>query len=156
MRSSTPLHPPPSALHDRPPVSRAPWLDALNALYPSCTPLHTQHTTHTIHNTQHTSITQTHDAALAYIQKRFYEDFGPRPEEATYGFATASTLKPTQLAVPSGSINQIPGQASILGDVRITPWWDVKEVMAKVSSYVDDINADPDALARGQRGPHSK
>lgn len=28
--------------------------------------------------------------------------------------------------------------------------------MAKLRSYVDDINADPNALAKGQRGPHSK
>ena len=30
------------------------------------------------------------------------------------------------------------------------------QVMRKVQSYVDDINQNPDILARGQRGPHSK
>jgi hypothetical protein len=29
-------------------------------------------------------------------------------------------------------------------------------VIAKVRSYVDDINANPDVLAQGQRGPYSR
>ena len=36
--------------------------------------------------------------SLSAIQKRFYADFPPHPEEARYGFATSSTLKPTQWA----------------------------------------------------------
>jgi hypothetical protein len=30
------------------------------------------------------------------------------------------------------------------------------QVIAKVRSYVDDINANPDMLAKGQRGPYSR
>lgn len=30
------------------------------------------------------------------------------------------------------------------------------QVLAKLRSYVDDINANPDALAQGQRGPYSR
>jgi len=30
------------------------------------------------------------------------------------------------------------------------------QVIKKVQGYVDDINKNPDMLARGQRGPHSK
>lgn len=45
-----------------------------------------------------------------------------------YAFATPSTLKPTQWHYPSGSINQIPGTATICGDMRITPFYDVEEV----------------------------
>lgn len=47
-----------------------------------------------------------------------------------YGFATPSTLKPTQWSYPLGSINQIPGQATICGDVRVTPFYDMAEVGA--------------------------
>jgi hypothetical protein len=133
-------------------------------------------------------------------------------------------MKPTQLSVPAGSINQIPGTAVICGDLRVTPFYDIhkvrlvaagcccccvcllasrgagsaftqasgggggsqgcfslvgksrhkqhppqtqtknkkkpknknKKVIAAVRGYVDDINANPDRLARGQRGPHSK
>jgi hypothetical protein len=45
-----------------------------------------------------------------------------------YGFATCSTLKPTQWSYPLGSINQIPGQATISGDCRVTPFYDMQEV----------------------------
>jgi acetylornithine deacetylase len=34
--------------------------------------------------------------ALKEIQSRFYEDFPPHKEEQVYGFATPSTMKPTQ------------------------------------------------------------
>lgn len=94
--------------------------------------------------------------AVAEIQRRFYADFPPHPEEQRYGFATCSTLKPTQWSYPAGSINQIPGTATICGDCRITPFYDVEQVISKIRSYVDDINAQPNALAKGQRGPYSK
>lgn len=45
-----------------------------------------------------------------------------------YGFATCSTLKPTQWSYPAGSINQIPGTATVCGDCRVTPFYDVEEV----------------------------
>jgi hypothetical protein len=50
------------------------------------------------------------------------------PPPPRYGFATPSTLKPTQWSYPLGSINQIPGQATICGDVRVTPFYDMAEV----------------------------
>lgn len=34
--------------------------------------------------------------ALKEIQSRFYRDFPPHPQEQVYGFATPSTMKPTQ------------------------------------------------------------
>lgn len=94
--------------------------------------------------------------AVTEMQRRFYQDFGPHAEEARYGFATCSTLKPTQWSYPSGSINQIPGSATVCGDIRLTPFYDMEQVIARVRGYVDELNAAPDALARGQRGPCSR
>ena len=34
--------------------------------------------------------------AMAKVQSRFYADFPAHPEEQRYGFATSSTMKPTQ------------------------------------------------------------
>lgn len=34
--------------------------------------------------------------ALKEIQTRFFKDFPPHPKEQVYGFATPSTMKPTQ------------------------------------------------------------
>lgn len=86
--------------------------------------------------------------ALKEIQLRFYKDFPPHPKEEVYGFATPSTMKPTQwnckfwvdeweiqdvrknpclfattinftsFTDPGGGINQIPAECTISGDVR--------------------------------------
>jgi acetylornithine deacetylase/succinyl-diaminopimelate desuccinylase-like protein len=53
-----------------------------------------------------------------------------------YGFATCSTLKPTQWSYPSGSINQIPGSATISGDMRVTPFYDVEEVRSGAAAVM--------------------
>ncbi|KAL0904882.1 hypothetical protein M5K25_027041 [Dendrobium thyrsiflorum] len=92
--------------------------------------------------------------ALKEIQSRFYQDFPSHPQEQVYGFATPSTMKPTQWNFPGGGINQIPGECSISGDVRLTPFYRPTDVTKKLQEYVDDINANIEKL--GTRGPVSK
>ncbi|KAK6934991.1 Peptidase M20 [Dillenia turbinata] len=92
--------------------------------------------------------------ALKEIQLRFYRDFPAHPKEQVYGFAIPSTMKPTQWTYPGGGINQIPAEGTISGDVRLTPFYSVKDVMQKLQEYVDDINAKIENL--GTRGPVSK
>ena len=121
--------------------------------------------------------------ALAEMQRRFYAQFPPHPREAEYGFANSSSMKPTQaraaggctrgmslaraaaaadgdaarvrqVSYPGGSVNQIPGACSISGDVRITPFYSVTDVMAAIDGYVADINGNLGALPT--RGPMSK
>ncbi|CDY44513.1 BnaC01g10360D [Brassica napus] len=71
---------------------------------------------------------------LKEIQSRFYRDFPPHPQEKVYGFATPSTMKPTQWSYPGGGINQIPGECTVSGDVRLC-FSNVKEVMKKLQEY---------------------
>ncbi|XP_048447500.1 acetylornithine deacetylase-like [Pyrus x bretschneideri] len=92
--------------------------------------------------------------ALKEIQLRFYRDFPPHPKEEAYGFATPSTMKPTQWTYPGGGINQIPAECTISGDVRLTPFYNVKDVMEKLQEYVDDINENIGKVE--SRGPVSK
>ncbi|XP_058778118.1 acetylornithine deacetylase-like [Vicia villosa] len=92
--------------------------------------------------------------AIKEIQLKFYKDFPPHPQEQVYGFATPSTMKPTQWSYPGGGINQIPGECNISGDVRLTPFYNVKDVMKKLREYVDDINENVQKLE--SRGPVSK
>lgn len=94
--------------------------------------------------------------AVSEMQRRFYQDFPPHPSEAVYGFATPSTMKPTQVSYPGGSINQIPGQCTISGDCRITPFYEVDQAIAKLNEYVDDLNANMDKLPSPCHGPCSK
>ncbi|KAA8525890.1 hypothetical protein F0562_008010 [Nyssa sinensis] len=88
--------------------------------------------------------------ALKEIQLRFYKDFPPHPREQVYGFATPSTMKPTQWSW----INQIPAECRISGDVRLTPFYNITDVIKKLQEYVDDINANIEKL--DTRGPVSK
>ncbi|RAL52114.1 hypothetical protein DM860_014941 [Cuscuta australis] len=92
--------------------------------------------------------------ALKEIQLRFYKDFPPHPKEQVYGFATPSTMKPTQWSYPGGGINQIPAECTISGDVRLTPFYSVSDVMKKLQEYVEDLNANIEKL--DTRGPVSK
>lgn len=92
--------------------------------------------------------------ALKEIQSRFYRDFPPHPKEEVYGFATPSTMKPTQWSYPGGGVNQIPAECTISGDVRLTPFYSTTDVVKKLQEYVDDINANIEKL--DSRGPVSK
>ncbi|XP_010933488.1 acetylornithine deacetylase isoform X2 [Elaeis guineensis] len=84
--------------------------------------------------------------ALKEIQSRFYRDFPPHPKEEVYGFATPSTMKPTQWSYPGGGVNQIPAECTISGDVRLTPFYSTTDVVKKLQEYVDDINANIEKL----------
>ncbi|CAI9784966.1 unnamed protein product [Fraxinus pennsylvanica] len=92
--------------------------------------------------------------ALKEIQLRFYRDFPPHSKEKVYGFATPSTMKPTQWSYPGGGINQIPAECTVSGDIRLTPFYSVTDVMTKLQNYVDDMNANIEKL--DTRGPVSK
>ncbi|KAH6790732.1 Peptidase M20/M25/M40 family protein [Perilla frutescens var. frutescens] len=92
--------------------------------------------------------------ALKVMQLRFYKDFPPHPKEEVYGFATPSTMKPTQWIYPGGGINQIPAECTISGDVRLTPFYSVTDVIKKLQEYVEDLNTNIEKL--DTRGPVSK
>lgn len=78
--------------------------------------------------------------AVRHIQERFYKDFPYTDSEMNYKFLTGSTLKPTMIKTPPGSINQIPGECVISGDIRGTPFYSVESIMKKVESYVTELD----------------
>lgn len=78
--------------------------------------------------------------AIANIQARFYEDFPPHPNEEAYQFGAGSNMKPTQIECAKGSFNQICPQCTVSGDIRLSPFYEVKEVVQAVEGYVQDIN----------------
>lgn len=91
--------------------------------------------------------------AVSELQKRFYARWPAHAQEAVYKFITPSTMKPTQLFNSGNSVNQIPGECTIAGDIRVTPFYDVAEVIASIDADVADINANLSQLPR--RGPVS-
>ncbi|GJV86281.1 putative UPF0481 protein [Tanacetum coccineum] len=55
---------------------------------------------------------------------------------------------------PGGGINQIPFDCTILGDVRLTPFYNVEDVIKKLNEYVEDLNTNIEKLPT--RRPVSK
>ena len=91
--------------------------------------------------------------AVSELQRRFFVRWPAHPQEAVFKFRTPSTFKATQMFSSGNSVNQIPGEASIAGDVRITPFYELDAVMASIEADVADINAHLDKLP--SRGPVS-
>lgn len=78
--------------------------------------------------------------AVRYLQNRFYQDFTTyAAEEKKYLFMVGSSMKPTRTTTPPGSLNQIPGECSISGDIRFTPFYSGAEVKAKIEQYVKEL-----------------
>ena len=93
---------------------------------------------------------------VSYVQKQFFKDFPRHPQEDVYNFVTCSTLKPTQVRCTPGSLNQLPPSCTMEGDVRLSPFYNVKDVKDAIERYVADINNDPSIVETGSHGPHSK
>jgi len=91
-----------------------------------------------------------YEAAIE-IMKRFHEAFPAHPKEKDYRFHCPSTMKITMVDHPPGAINQIPGQATFHGDIRVNPFYNLDEVMKKVSEIAQDVNANINSLPG--RGP---
>jgi acetylornithine deacetylase len=95
--------------------------------------------------------------ATRYCQRRFFQDFPRHPKEEEYKFTTQSTFKATQISCSAGTLNQIPADCTVQGDIRLSPFYDMQEVCAKIASYVAEINANPSLVEDPEfRGPHSK
>ncbi|KAG1701774.1 hypothetical protein DVH05_010268 [Phytophthora capsici] len=93
--------------------------------------------------------------AVTNIQQRFYDDFGPLLEEKEYNFSCPSTLKPLKIESSTNGLNQIPPWVVITGEVRLSPFYEMKDFFDKMHQYVADLNAKI-TLLEGKRGPASK
>jgi len=94
-------------------------------------------------------------AAVAELQKRFYVDYPPQEAEKTYGFQSTSSLKPTQIRCSPGGLNQINPLCVVQGDIRLTPFHNLKECMTKVEGYVADVNKNLRSLEGPAQGTES-
>lgn len=79
------------------------------------------------------------NATVRYLQKKFFDKYPPHEMEKKYKFVTSSSMKPTQIHVPAGGINQIPGECTIKGDIRFLPfyeWDELREYMLEISKNI--------------------
>jgi acetylornithine deacetylase len=99
-------------------------------------------------------------AAVAHLQRRFYERFPAHEQEERYEFPAPSSMKPTRWQVPPGSVNQIPGECVVRGDIRVTPFYRLADVQRFLEEEVRalDVTSLPSqgpsryALQDGARG----
>jgi len=77
---------------------------------------------------------------VAHLQRKFYQQFPSHELEEKYSFITSSSMKPTQIEVPPGPINQIPGECTISGDIRFLPFYNCRDIQ----SYLDEVVANLD------------
>jgi len=80
-------------------------------------------------------------ASTLWLRDRFAERYGPHPDEQRYGFATPSTFKPTLIDVPNRGVSNIPGSARVQGDIRLTPFYDLDEVLRSMLSSAERLSA---------------
>jgi acetylornithine deacetylase len=62
------------------------------------------------------------------------------PDEAKWLFSVSSSCKPTLIECDNNKITKIPGSVRILGDMRITPFYDVGQTIADACAFVADLN----------------
>jgi acetylornithine deacetylase len=79
-------------------------------------------------------------AATRALGEWFVEAFPPHPEERRYGFPSPSTLKPTLIDVPNRKFTMIPGRAQVTGDVRLTPFYEMRSALAALEQFVADLD----------------
>lgn len=84
--------------------------------------------------------------SVAYIQKEFYKAFPLSEQDKEYLFDAGSSMKPTQIKCPAGSINQIPLTATVQGDIRITPFNTTQKIKTTVERIVEKLNSDLSVL----------
>jgi acetylornithine deacetylase len=90
---------------------------------------------------------------MRYIEQRFYADF-PKPAACNlYKYSHGSSLKPTQIEVPPGSISQVPGECEIRGDIRVVPFDDITKIQRAVETYVSDFRATLKEVGDAYPGP---
>ena len=95
--------------------------------------------------------------ALIEIQKDFYKNFPIHPQEEVYGFESTSSFKASRASVPDSSINQIPGQYTFEGDVRLIPFYRITDAMKVLEDSVKRLNcAEELKKLQGNHGPDSK
>jgi acetylornithine deacetylase/succinyl-diaminopimelate desuccinylase-like protein len=74
------------------------------------------------------------------LSEWFAKTFPPRAEEHAYRFLSPSTLKATVVDAPNAKENVIPGEATLRGDIRVTPFYELAEVRAGVERFVRELN----------------
>ncbi len=71
----------------------------------------------------------------------FNKLYPEHPNDKIYDFEETSNIKATKVIMDQNSaINQIPQEVIYMGDARLTPFYNGREVMQKIQDYVNGLN----------------
>lgn len=79
-------------------------------------------------------------AAVQALVAWFAEQVPPHPDEVRWRFSSPSSCKPTIVECDNNKITKIPGLARVLGDMRITPFYDAGSILKKAIKFVGALN----------------
>ncbi|QSQ21139.1 M20/M25/M40 family metallo-hydrolase [Pyxidicoccus parkwayensis] len=65
----------------------------------------------------------------------------PTEDEKKWGFLSASSLKSTVMEASNMKETKIPSDVTVRGDIRVTPFYDLKEVMRTLERFVRELDA---------------
>jgi len=71
----------------------------------------------------------------------FRKAFPPHPEEARYAFLAPSSMKGTIVHAANNKVTKIPGDVRVEGDLRLTPFYDMRAAVENLQRFVKDLDA---------------
>jgi acetylornithine deacetylase/succinyl-diaminopimelate desuccinylase-like protein len=80
-------------------------------------------------------------AASLELARWFHARFPPTEDEKKYGFLSSSSLKATVVEGSNTKETKIPADVTVRGDLRLTPFYDLKAVRDEVTGFMRELNA---------------
>lgn len=80
------------------------------------------------------------NATTRALVEWFEQRFPAHPDEARWGFLSASSLKATRMSVPNDKVTKIPAVASVEGDIRLTPFYEMEDAIGGAVAFVADLD----------------
>lgn len=80
--------------------------------------------------------------AVSLELSRFFDaTFPPTEDERKWGFLSSSSMKATVIEASNLKETKIPSDVTVRGDIRVTPFYDLKEVMKRLEGFVPELEA---------------
>lgn len=80
------------------------------------------------------------NASARALVEWFEQRFPAHPDEARWGFLSPSSLKATRMQVPNDKVTKIPGLAVVEGDIRLTPFYEMKDAIGGAEAFVAELD----------------
>jgi len=74
------------------------------------------------------------------LSRWFKLAYPPHPKESEWKYASPSSMKTTIIDVENRKVTKIPGLARAMGDIRMTPFYDIDEAVNAACAEVDRLN----------------